>query len=164
MNPRNLSFTSPTLTLVAAVGAGVSAGVFFAFSTFVMSALAKLPDRQGLAAMQQVNIAAPNPLFMLVLFGTAVVCVLLGVSAARHLDRPGSGWVIAGAGLYLVMIVLTVAYHVPHNDALATLDPAAAGSAQEWRSYVTSWTAWNHVRTISSAAGAVCLAVAYRLA
>jgi uncharacterized membrane protein len=33
-----------TLTLIAAVGAGLSGGVFFAFSTFVMKALGRLPD------------------------------------------------------------------------------------------------------------------------
>ena len=43
------------LTVVATVGSGLMAGVFFAFSTFVMTALGRLPDRQGLVAMQEIK-------------------------------------------------------------------------------------------------------------
>ncbi len=52
------------LAAVAAVGAATIGGVFFAFSTFVMRALRDLEPRQGLTAMQAINRAAPNPLFM----------------------------------------------------------------------------------------------------
>jgi uncharacterized membrane protein len=159
-----LSFSAPNVTLAAAIGAGLSAGVFFAFSTFVMRALGKLPDAQGLAAMQRINDAAPNPLFMLVWLGTAALCVGIAISGVRRWDAPEARWQVAGAVLYLAMIVLSFAYHIPQNDALGRLDPSAAGSAQEWRSYLTNWTAWNHVRTITSAAGAVALTIGYRLA
>ncbi len=40
------------LTLFAALGCWLIAGVFFAFSTFVMKALARLPSDEGIAAMQ----------------------------------------------------------------------------------------------------------------
>jgi len=59
--------------MIAAVGAGLSAGVFFAFSTFVMKALGRLPDTEGISAMQAINKAAPTPAFMAALFGTAAV-------------------------------------------------------------------------------------------
>jgi len=38
-----------TLTLVAALGCVAMAGVFFAFSAFVMGGLARLPPAQGIA-------------------------------------------------------------------------------------------------------------------
>jgi hypothetical protein len=41
------------LTVAAAVGSGVMAGVFFAFSTFVMRALGRLPAPQGIAASDE---------------------------------------------------------------------------------------------------------------
>jgi len=161
------AFTEPmidgyprTLTVIAAVGAALSAGVFFAFSTFVMQALRRLPDEQGLAAMQAINKAAPTPLFMLALFGTAALCLVLGVVALRHLGEPWAAWLLAGAGLYLVAIVLTIAYHVPHNDSLALVDPHGAGAASAWTAYAGPWTAWNHVRTLGSLAGAVCFVLA----
>ncbi|MGD9961202.1 DUF1772 domain-containing protein [Nocardioides sp.] len=151
------------LTLVCAVGSGLAGGVFLAFSTFVMSSLGRLPDRQGLTAMQQINRGAPNPVFMTVLFGTAGACVVLGVSAIRHLDEPTAPWQLAGSACYLVAIALTVTYHVPHNDALAALDPAAAQAGVLWRDYLRDWTTWNHARTVACAAAATLFTVAARL-
>ncbi|WP_010496926.1 hypothetical protein [Paenibacillus elgii] len=51
------------LTYASALGSGLIAGLFFAFSTFVMSALARLPAEQGIAAMQSINVTVLNPLF-----------------------------------------------------------------------------------------------------
>jgi uncharacterized membrane protein len=39
------------LTFASALGCGLIAGVFFAFSSFVMRALARLPPARGVAAM-----------------------------------------------------------------------------------------------------------------
>jgi uncharacterized membrane protein len=66
-------------TLVTALGCGLVAGVFFAFSSFVMAALKRLPAAEGIAAMQSINILAVTPIFMTALFGTAVAC--LGLAA-----------------------------------------------------------------------------------
>jgi hypothetical protein len=60
------------LTVVAALGCGLNAGVFFAFSSFVMKALVRLQSAQGIAAMQSINLMAVTPAFMAALFGTAV--------------------------------------------------------------------------------------------
>jgi uncharacterized membrane protein len=150
------------LTLVASIGAGLVAGVFFAFSTFIMRALRELPDAQGISAMQAINRAAPTPLFMTALFGSAVVCVALAVSALTRLGEPAARYQLAGSAVYLAGVVLTIVYHVPSNDALAVVDPAGAGAAGVWRHYVTGWTAWNHVRTLTSLAAAVILALAVR--
>ena len=149
-----------TLTIVAAVGSGVMAGVFFAFSTFVMKGLAALPDAQGIAAMQAINVAAPTPWFMLPLFGVALLGLGLGVMALFRLDEPYAIYLLAGAALYLVAIVLTGVYHVPRNNALATVDPSGSESGAHWRRYVAEWTRWNHLRTV----GPTLAAVAFTLA
>ena len=49
------------LTMVAALGCRLNAGVFFAFSSFVMKALARLQPAQGIAAMQSINQMAVTP-------------------------------------------------------------------------------------------------------
>ena len=49
------------LTLLAALGCAMMAGVFFAFSGFVMKALARLQPAQGVAAMQAINVAKSLP-------------------------------------------------------------------------------------------------------
>jgi uncharacterized membrane protein len=62
------------LTLAGAIGAGLSAGVYLAFSTFVMPGLRKEPSSRAISAMNSINKAAPgNPLLMLVLFGTGIL-------------------------------------------------------------------------------------------
>lgn len=150
------------LTLFCALGSGTVAGVFFAFSTFVMAALARLPAAQGIAAMQAINITVINPVFFAAFLGTAAACAVLAVLALRGwAGRPGAGWLLAGCVLYLVgSIVVTMVCHVPRNDALAKLDPGAAASAGLWVEYVRSWTAWNHVRMAASLAAAGAFIVA----
>jgi uncharacterized membrane protein len=144
------------LILLTAIGAGLTAGVFLAFSSFVMTGLGRSPAAVGVQAMQEINRAAPNPVFMLTLFGTALLAV--GLAVAAVVGR-GSGWglVVAGAAAYLVCIGLTVAYHVPRNEALALLDPAAPGTPEAWRTYRSDWTRLNHLRTASAAAGCALL-------
>ncbi|MEO3781736.1 anthrone oxygenase family protein [Actinocorallia sp. B10E7] len=151
-----------TLLLVSTVGAGVNAGVFFAFSTFVMRGLANLPSAQGAAAMQSMNRAAPSSLFMLTLFGTAVTGIVVGVGGLRDLSAPGSVYAVVGAGLHLVPIVLTAVYHVPYNNQLEALDAAAAGTADFWKTYVSRWTAFNHLRFLGALGAAAAFALAYR--
>ena len=153
-----------TLTVIAAIGAGVSGGVFFAFSTFVMKALGRLPAAQGLAAMNAINKAAPAPLFMLALFGTGVVGVAVSVPALRHLDERWAAYVLAGTALYLVCVIVTVVYHVPRNDALALVNPTDRGAARAWANYLSPWTAWNHVRTVTALAGSALFILALRAA
>ena len=152
-----------TLTVIAAVGAAISAGVFFAFSTFVMQALGRLPDEEAVSAMKEINKAAPTPLFMLALFGTGALCIVLSVSALRHWGEPWAAYLLIGSVLFLVAVVVTIVYHVPHNDALLLVDSHGAEAKSAWAGYLMPWTAWNHVRTVTSLAGAVTLILALRV-
>lgn len=151
-----------SLNTIAAIGAGVAGGVFFAFSTFIMRALNRLPADRAIAAMQAINLVAPNPLFMAVLFGTGVACAIVGVVSLRHFDEPGAVYRVVGAAVYLAGLLVTVGYHVPHNDALARVDANGLGAVRTWARYATGWTAWNHVRAATAVAGAVLLLIANR--
>ena len=149
-----------TLTIATAVGSGLVGGVLFGFSTFVMRALDRLPAADAMAAMQSINREAPNPLFMAALFGTAATGLALGISALPRLDEPVARLQLAGSVLYLAAVAVTAIYHVPHNDALAKLDPTGASAAAEWVRYSSGWTAWNHVRTAAAVGGAIVLTIA----
>jgi uncharacterized membrane protein len=152
------------LTLITAVACGLVAGFFFAFSACVMKALARLPAAQGVAAMQSINIVVINPLIMGALFGTALACAVLVVASVVEWGEPYAVYLLAGGLLYVVgAIVLTGMYHVPRNNALATVDPNGADAASHWDRYVRGWTAWNHVRTIAPLASAALLSVALRV-
>jgi len=93
------------LTLVTALGCGLIAGVFFAFSSFVMAALKRLPSAQGIAAMQSINVAAVTPAFMTALLGTAAACVAAVVWSVVSPDGNSPALVIAGAATYLAGVV-----------------------------------------------------------
>jgi uncharacterized membrane protein len=151
------------LTFCTAIGCGLMAGVFFAFSTFVMPALGRLSPAQGILAMQSINVAAITPSFMVPLFGTAAACILLAVFSVITWQRPGAANLLIGSILYLVgTILVTIVFNVPRNDALAAVNPASADGARLWADYLTSWTAWNHVRTIAAVVAAAALTLALR--
>ncbi|MDI3387355.1 DUF1772 domain-containing protein [Streptomyces sp. B-S-A8] len=146
------------LTLLAALGCGLVAGVFFAFSTSVMRTLAALPPAQGMAAMQKLNVLIINPLFLLVFVGTAGVCLVVAVVTFVLWPEPGTFPLLLGCALYLFgSFGVTVAANIPRNEALAKLDPEAPESVALWRSYVREWTAWNHVRAAGALAGCAAL-------
>lgn len=156
-----MSRAMQAVTVATALGCGLSAGVFFAFSSFVMSGLKGIPHTQGIAAMQSINRTAVGPLFMTVLFGSALACAGLVVWAATHWDAPAARWLLAAAVLFLLgAIVVTGAGNVPLNDRLEALDPASAGAAAQWASYVSDWQLWNHLRTVASLAATGLLVVA----
>jgi uncharacterized membrane protein len=147
--------------LATALGCGLSAGVFFAFSSFVMQGLNRLQPGQAIAAMNGINESAVTPAFMTALFGTALACVGVGIYAVINLSDEPSVYMLIGSALYLVgPIGLTIAYHVPMNDRLATVRPDAPDAAGHWSTYFTNWTAWNHARTAASLAAAAMFTVA----
>jgi len=45
---------------LAVTGCGLLAGVFFAFSTFMMKSLSRIPAEQGIAAMQSISGITPG--------------------------------------------------------------------------------------------------------
>jgi uncharacterized membrane protein len=132
---------------------GVSAGVFFGFSSFIMSGLARADDAAAGAAMNGINETAPLPAFMSVFFGALLVPAGTGIWGLVD-GRDGGAWVLAAAAVYLLgTFGVTAALNVPLNNRLLAAQDKAAG----WRAYWRPWTAWNHVRTL---AGVVATALA----
>ena len=151
------------LKLVSALGCGLIAGAFFAFSSFVMKALSRVPASEGMAAMQSINVVVLNPLFLGVFVGTAALCVAGLVFSFLRWHEPGAGYLLAGSLLYLAgTFLVTMALNVPLNDALAAVAPAAAEAKELWASYLVRWTAWNHVRTVAALAATACFILALR--
>jgi uncharacterized membrane protein len=143
------------------VGCGIVSGVFFAFSGFVMPALGRLPVMQGVATMQAINEAAIRPPLMIVLFGTAAVCVAIAVEAVLAWGAPGAAVRLLAAVLYLAGVVgITMACNVPRNNSLASLDPASTEAASYWTTYLREWTTWNSVRAVSSGLAAAAFLAA----
>jgi uncharacterized membrane protein len=148
-----------TLPILVCVGAALVGGVFLAFSSFVMKALAQLPAPQGVAAMQRINVVVLNPLFLGLFVGTAVlagICVLAGF---LPWGTPRSLLLLGAGAAYLVgSFGVTVVCNVPRNERLARLDAASREAADYWPVYQREWLRWNHVRTGATIASAVCAA------
>lgn len=149
------------LTLVAAVGAGLSAGVYLAFSTVVVPGLNTRTPREAIVAMNAINHAAPrNPLLLLVLLGTGLVCVVLLVLGVLQRDEPAGRWGILGAALYLLSVLILIGYHVPHNERLMRVGPTTVDADAVWARFCSPWMVWNHLRTLTASIGTVCLTIA----
>jgi uncharacterized membrane protein len=141
-----------TMTFAAALGSGLVAGVFFAFSSFVMPALARIRPEQGIAAMQSINVTVINPGFMLALFGTAVVALILAIGAVSRWGQPGQLLLLIASVFYIVGCTgVTIVCNVPLNDALAAMQSGSGEGATLWTRYSRDRTFWNHVRTVASA-------------
>lgn len=152
------SFAVSVITVCTAVGSGVVGGVFFGFSTFVMPALARLPAEQGISAMQAINVAAINRWFMGAMFGSAATSLSLVIAPFLGWSGPGNGLRVTGGLIYLLgIVVVTIAFNVPRNDALAALSANASEAAGLWSRFLAEWTRWNHVRTVAGIAATVLL-------
>ena len=142
------------LTVAAATGAGLIAGLFFFCSVVLMPALARIPGPAGISAMQAVNVVIIRALFLVVFLGTAAAALALAVLAPRPLH-------LVAAAAYLVGVIgVTAVFNVPLNNALDRVAADSAEGERLWRHYLSRWTAWNHVRTITSTAATVTLVLA----
>lgn len=149
------------LTLVSALGCGLVAGVFFAFSTFVMKALSRLPPSDGIAAMQSINIVVLNRWFLGAFFGTSVACLAALIWSLLRWNDPGAPYLFVGGQLYLIgCLLVTIVFNVPKNEALASVSSGDADRDSRWSDYLLTWTAWNHVRTVAALAGATSFGIA----
>ncbi len=147
------------LTVLAILGSGLMAGVYYSFSTFTMAGLRNLPASQGVAAMQSVNLEAPRPPLMSVFFGTALLGVALYILAIGDFQGTASLLSISGASLYISSIVITGVFNVPLNDRLEAAIPDSTQGQSVWADYQRRWTRYNHLRVAVTSASAVVLTV-----
>lgn len=135
----------------SAIGCGLLAGLYFAFSTFIMTAFDRIGQAAGIAAMNAINAVIVQSLFLPVFLATTATSAALAVMALLRWGEPGAIAMLVGGVLYVLgMFVVTMTFNVPLNNALAAADPASQEAASLWARYLTDWTFWNHVRTVAS--------------
>ena len=144
----------------AAIGCGLMAGLYFAFSAFIMTALRLIGPAAGAAAMNSINSAILRSPFMPLFLGSSLAALLLAAVGLLRWGLPGSAEMLAGGSLYVAgMFIVTMLFNVPLNNALASADPTSAPGSEAWDHYLRRWSAWNHVRTLAST-GALALFIA----
>src|SRR5690606_19236618 len=79
-----------SLLWVCAIGCGLVAGIYFAFSTFIMQALARVETDAGIAAMQSINRAILRSPFMPLFFVTTLAAASLALLAVLQWSAAGS--------------------------------------------------------------------------
>ena len=155
-----MNFITTVSAVVAMLGSALVAGVFFAFSSFVMKALARVPSEEGIAAMQSINVVVINPSFLGAFMGTAVISLVLAGLAIKGWSMPSSPWLLAGALSYLMgTFLVTGLGNVPLNDQLAAVSSADTSAVAVWQHYLDRWTMLNTLRTAAAVAAAICLTI-----
>ena len=157
-------WTSATL-VAATLTTGLMAGLFAAFWYAIMPGLAKASDVAFVDGMQRINVAILNGWFGVCFGGALVFSVLAAVLHLGADRRSVLPWVVAGAALYLVVLVVTVAVNVPLNDRLdAAGDPSRIADPHAVREqFEAVWVRWNLVRTVACTLAFACLTWALAL-
>jgi uncharacterized membrane protein len=146
------------LLLAAAVVAGLQAGTYFTWSTGVMPGLAKVDDRTFVHAMQQMNVAIVNPVFIATFLGAPVLAGAAAVVAGPQ-ARP---WAIAATVLAVGTLVISFAGNIPLNNALEAAGPVdrIKDLAAVRADFESLWVRLNVGRCLTSAGALACLTMA----
>ena len=141
----------PLVGTIALLGSALVGGVLFAFSSFVMKALARMPSAEGIAAMQSINIVIINPSFLGAFLGTAFLSLGVVVLVLVSRSHPSVMFFLGGAILYFTgTFLVTIFGNVPLNEQLAAVSATDSAAVKLWEHYLNRWTMWNHVRTTSA--------------
>ena len=141
----------PLVGTIALLGSALVGGVLFAFSSFVMKALARMPSSEGIAAMQSINIVIINPSFLSAFLGTAFLSLGVVVLMLVSRSHPSVMFFLGGAILYFTgTFLVTIFGNVPLNEQLAAVSATDSAAVKLWEHYLNRWTMWNHVRTTSA--------------
>lgn len=137
--------------LVALILTGALYGFFYAWVCSTMWGLDTTDPRTAITAMQAMNASVRNAVFFPVFFLTAPALALAALAAHKAGGRVSAGLLLAAAAVVaLGCVVLTAAFNIPMNAALAVVavpdNPAAA--ARIWADYSPRWQAYNIARTI----------------
>ncbi len=150
----------PLTGTVLLLGSALVGGVFFAFSSFVMPALARVPSSEGIAVMQSINITVINFSFLGAFLGTALLSLGAVVLVLASGYDASTKYFLGGAIVYIVgTFLVTMFGNVPLNDQLAVVSPADPAATELWEHYLTQWTMWNHVRAAAAMLAALLCAL-----
>lgn len=65
----------------SAIGCGLLAGLYLAFSAFIMTALGRIAQAAGVSAMNAINVAIVQSLFLPIFLATTAASAVLAITA-----------------------------------------------------------------------------------
>jgi uncharacterized membrane protein len=154
-----MEFVRGAALVAATIATGLIAGLYYGWACSVMPGLARTDDRTMIGAMQSMNVAILNPLFVASFAGSLL---LMLVSALLHLSgdwRRVLPWIIAAFVLYTTTLISTGAVNVPlNNELMAAGGPDQITDLAAVRArFEAPWVRWHLVRTIASTVAFGCL-------
>ena len=149
-----------TASLMAAtLSMGLVAGVFVLYGHTIMPALRRTDAPTFVGAFRAIDTAIINPWFI----GGSFLGALIFTIAAAITNRGAQDfpWILGALIADVVVVAITVAVHVPLNDAIkaARIDTPAADLAEvRAQFHEARWAAWNLVRAVTSTGAFAALA------
>jgi len=135
----------------------IIAGVFMAFSDFVMRSLSAATPAAGIQSMQLINRKVYGSVFLVLLLGMAPVSAAIAAYAYTQLTGAAALWLFSGGMIYVLgVFVVTIVRNVPMNKRLDLMAHDTRSATEYWAIYSMSWTRWNHLRTLASGCSAIC--------
>jgi uncharacterized membrane protein len=143
----------------ATVATGLMAGLFWTYANSVLPGLGQSDDRTFVAAMQRMNVAIQNPVFVPVFFGAFVLPAVAAVVQRRLGARDALRWTVAAAVLYGLALAITFGVNIPLNDQLdrAGAPDRIADLSAVRDDFEGPWVATNILRAVLSTAALGCL-------
>jgi len=106
------------------------AGVYFAFSTFIMTALGRIEPVHAIRVMNSINSTILHSWFMPFFYGTTLASLALAITGLIRRGEPGAMVMLSGGLIFVAgMFFCTVFFNVPLNIALATIDSTSGAAA-----------------------------------
>ncbi len=141
--------------VLAIVLCALVSGLLFGFAVVVMPGIAKLPNKDFLLAFKNMDgiIQNKQPLFMLVWVGSILSVLVSMILGTIDLSGQETLLLWMGGGWYLLGVQLpTVAFNIPLNDTIQTLEINKLNELELANSRVNfeaKWNRWNRIRTIN---------------
>jgi len=143
--------------IFAAISTAMMAGIYFAFSGFVMSGLKQVGAENAVSTMNAINQVILRSWFMPLFFGSTLTTVLILIIAMINWQQSNSTLLIFASTIYFLgMFLCTVFFNVPLNKHLLATESSNNTINQTWSHYVKYWTRWNHLRTLTSLFASLC--------
>lgn len=129
---------------------GIMAGIYFAFSVFIMKSLGQLPAFEGAKAMNKINDVIIHTVFLPLFLGSTLWYAGLIFWSFADWKSGQSALIISAAVVYIVgMFLVTAIGNVPLNNRLKESENDKKERHKTWQYYLQKWTQLNHLRTIS---------------
>ena len=141
---------------------GLMAGIYFAFSVFIMKSLATLPATEGARAMNAINDIIVRTGFLALFFVSTLAHLGFIIWNLLHGEGLQAQLLIAAGIVYVAgMFLVTVFGNVPLNNRLKQSENNESRLLETWREYQTAWMRLNHLRTIACTLSFILLIYAH---